>query len=201
VKEVSDRNDVRFLELARDLIVRWAALLKAVGLYEAENNALRAVCDKIRAAVSGLLDGGADLELAIREDSIFIAGQRVRESAVASSSYHLVIDILRAARIGAFRLDEDVTTRELQLFASLIVAVVRGDKTHADLESELKVHGVAGIEITPLEGEDSLPEMNAKEMAQRIDLRTIGVLFLASLVMVRLNTRLRFRRLPVSAVQ
>ena len=123
MSEPRRETDAQLILWGRELISLWMALLRAVRLYESDNDAIEKLGEKIREKVGQIHDGSGELEMTVRHDSIFISGERIRESAVGSSLYHGFIDLLRAARLRGLKIDEAVTNGELQLFARLQLQV------------------------------------------------------------------------------
>jgi HD-GYP domain-containing protein (c-di-GMP phosphodiesterase class II) len=169
-------DDRRAQALGRDLVLRLAALGKSVGLYDANNAALRAVSEALRETVVDALDGGVELEITIQADSIFVAGLRVRESLVASTLYQRIIDLFRRCEICRVSIDESVTARELEEFVRLLIDVSSGRRRAADLETELSIRSLDNIAIglgtvEALEDES----LDAELIAKRVYLRSIGV--------------------------
>lgn len=172
-----DPGDVRVLELGRELIMRIATLFRTIGLYEADNHALLETAEKIRGDVRALAEEGVQPSIATRRGSLFVAGQRIREGAVASASYQSFVDTFRAAEIGTLRIDDEVTPKELQIFARLVCEVVRGRRGAGEIEPELRVRGVEGLEIQSADEKEELAsELDAEVVARRVYLRSIGVL-------------------------
>jgi HD-GYP domain-containing protein (c-di-GMP phosphodiesterase class II) len=174
LKVAAPKRSVRELLLGRDLINRWVALIKAVGLYEKENDALRATSENLRLTIGDYLDDDVELEFTQRQGGIYIGGQFIRESAVASSNYHRFIDVLRTAGIGSFRVDAEVRASELEIFARLIFEAIDGRRRGEGLVNELSVRGQGNIDVSPAE-EENLPaaEVDSEHVAKRIYLRSI----------------------------
>jgi HD-GYP domain-containing protein (c-di-GMP phosphodiesterase class II) len=172
---VSGEKDTRALEGARDVVVRLTALLRACGLYEADNDALRAAAESLRQAVVTALDGGVELEVAVRGESLYVAGARLRESLVASTSYQRVVEHLQRASVRVLRIDESVTARELEAFARLLADTVHGKRRPEDLAPELALRG-SGIAVESGSAQAEAPrEHDPEVVAKRIYLRSIGV--------------------------
>ncbi len=169
-------RDARLLEAGRDVVLRLSAVLRACGLYAAENAALTAAAEALRGAVRSALDGGVELEISVRGESLYIAGARIRESLVASTNYQRVVGLLRRAEIHALRIDDGVAAPELILFARLLSEVAAGKRRPADLPPELAVRGVGSLSIERGAASDSTThEVDAERVAKRIYLRSIGV--------------------------
>ena len=167
--------DTRVLEGGRDVVLRLTALLRACGLYEADNAALRAASEALRVAVGSALDGGAELELVVRGESLYIGGTRLRESLVASTAYQRVVDTLRRASVRSLRIDEDVTARELESFARLLAETAHGKRRPEDLAPELALRA-AGVSVDVGAGlRESTREDGPELVAKRIYLRSINV--------------------------
>jgi HD-GYP domain-containing protein (c-di-GMP phosphodiesterase class II) len=168
--------DAQLLVLGRDLISHWMALLRAVGLYESDNAAIGALTEKIRDKLSKIQDGSGEVEITVRHDSIFISGERIRESAISSSMYHGFIDQLRAARLGGLRIEQTVTNDELELFARLLMAVTSGQRSCEEMLNELKIRAATHIELDVIdEEEDLIQEVDQERIAKQIYLRSIGI--------------------------
>jgi len=152
------------------------ALFRAVRLYESNNEAIGQLGEKIREKIGQLQDGSGDVEMTVRYDSIFVSGERIRESAIGSSLYHGFIDLLRAARIKGLKIDEAATNTELELFARLLLQVSAGERSTEEMVSELKVRASTHIELDLLDEEEELiEEVDQERVAKQIYLRSIGV--------------------------
>jgi HD-GYP domain-containing protein (c-di-GMP phosphodiesterase class II) len=152
------------------------ALLRAVRLYESRNEAIEKLGEKIREKVGQIQDGSGEVEMTVRHDSIFVSGERIRESTIGSSLYYGFIDLLRAARLKGLRIDEAVTDAELEFFARLLLQVSAGERPIEELVSELKVRASTHIEVDLLDEEEELiNEVDQERVAKQIYLRSIGV--------------------------
>jgi HD-GYP domain-containing protein (c-di-GMP phosphodiesterase class II) len=175
VSAVTRSADSRGLEGARDFVVRLTALLRACGLYTSDNAALRAAAESLRSATLVALDGGAELELAVRGESLYVAGTRLRESLVASTAYQRVVEHLQRASVRALRIDESVTAPELETFARLLAETAHGKRRPENLAPELALRGSAiAVEVGAPELESSR-DLDAEVVAKRIYLRSISV--------------------------
>jgi hypothetical protein len=150
--------DTQLVLWSRELISHWMALFRAVRLYESNNDAIEQLGEKIREKVGQLGDGSGDVDMTVRHDSIFVSGERIRESAIGSSIYHGFIDLLRAARLKGLKIDEVATNAELELFARLLLQVSAGERPTAEMVSELKIRASTHIELDLLEDEEDLLE-------------------------------------------
>lgn len=168
--------DAQLILWSRELISLWMALFRAVRLYESNNEAIGQLGEKIREKIGQLQDGSGDVEMTVRYDSIFVSGERIRESAIGSSLYHGFIDLLRAARIKGLKIDEAATNTELELFARLLLQVSAGERSTEEMVSELKVRASTHIELDLLDEEEELiEEVDQERVAKQIYLRSIGV--------------------------
>ena len=130
-------RDAQLVLWGRELISHWMALFRAVRLYEADNAAVENLGQKIREKLGQLQDGAGEVEITVRHDSVFMSGERIRESTIGSSVYHGFIDLLRAARLKGLRIEETVTDAELALFARLLLDVSAGGQpTEAQLSAK-----------------------------------------------------------------
>ena len=193
----------RTLELGREFIVVWAALLRAVRLYGSANAILVSHCEQIHKVVMELLEVGDVAEITTRHDSIFVNGFRIREAAVASTSYHRLIDLLRAGGIGTLSLEDELTAGDLELFARLLLEAADGHYDHQALERELSVRGVTGVRIEAAQETEDLPDdLTAEQMARRAYLRSISVvkgIFVEYRASDRINAR-RVKRVVQSVI-
>ena len=170
------QDEARRHALGRDIVVRLAALGKSMGIYEADNAALRAISDGLRESIQECLDGGVELEITIKGESIFVAGLRVRESLVASTVYQRIVDLFRAAEVCRLCLDAQVTPHELEAMLRLLVEISQGQRRSTDLATELSIRNLDNVAIEQgvLEGLP-LAELESDEVAKRVYLRSIGV--------------------------
>jgi HD-GYP domain-containing protein (c-di-GMP phosphodiesterase class II) len=170
-------RDARWYELSREIIQLWSGLVRATRIYDRENAVITAVVERIRGIVLLLLEDGLDLELAVRHDSIFIAGERIREGSAASASYYRLIDLMRAARLGSFRVDEEISANEIEVFGRLLSETAEGKRGPDELDRELAVRGVTHLEVSSVPEEEALAHtVDAEHVAKRVYLRSIGVL-------------------------
>ena len=123
----------RRLELGRELVVQWVALFRAVHFYDRANDTIVSHGGRIREIAQALIDQDDDAEITVRHDSIFVNGLRIREAAVASTSYQRLMDLLRAAGVGALSVDGDAPVPELELFARLLQKTAEGDRDASKL--------------------------------------------------------------------
>jgi HD-GYP domain-containing protein (c-di-GMP phosphodiesterase class II) len=126
--------------------------------------------------VAALRAEAAELSVMIRQDSIFIAGERVREGAVGSAAYHGFVDLLRAAGARGLRFGDEVPPADVELVARMLVDVSKGSRSLDDVASELKIRGAAGVEVEKAkEDEEVVTRLDADVVARHIYLRSIGV--------------------------
>jgi HD-GYP domain-containing protein (c-di-GMP phosphodiesterase class II) len=168
--------DAQLVLWGRELISHWMALLRAVRLYESDNAAIEKLGEKIREKLGQIQDGSGEVEMTVRHDSIFISGERIRESTIGASAYHGFIDLLRAARLKGLKIEEVVTYAELELFARLLLDVSAGRQSTEGMVNELKIRASTHIELDLLdEEEDLIKEVDQERVAKQIYLRSIGV--------------------------
>ena len=166
----------RRLEQGRDLVVMWAALFRAIRLYERANEMILSQCQRICEASLAVLEAENEMEVTVRHDSLFLNGLRIRETSIGAASCHQMIDLLRAASVGAFSLEDEVEPVELELFARLLQDMAEGHGNSSDLTRELSVLGVVHIRVQPTTEEEKLPEeLSAEQVARRVYLRSIDV--------------------------
>jgi HD-GYP domain-containing protein (c-di-GMP phosphodiesterase class II) len=176
LSEPKKNIDGQLILWSRELISLWMALFRAVRLYESDNEAIGQLGEKIREKVEQIQDGSGDVEMTVRYDSIFVSGERIRESAIGSTLYHGFIDLLRAARVKGLKIDEAASNAELELFARLLLQVSAGERSTEEMVSELKVRASTRIELDLLdEEEDLIDEVDQERVAKQIYLRSIGV--------------------------
>jgi len=172
----SGSMDLRTLERSRELISLWMGVLRAVRLYASGNDAIRGVAAKIHEHVVALLEGAADLEIRVRHDSIFIAGERIREGAVASTSYHAFIDVLRSCGVTALHISDEASVVEIEELARLLYETHQGLRARGELRDELAVRGVVNVWVDMDAGDEELPEdLSQEQVARRVYLRSIAV--------------------------
>lgn len=100
--------------------------------------------------------------------------QRIRESSVGVASCHQVIDLLRAARLGSFRLEDDVTPSEVEFFVRLLQETAHEQRSSEALSRELSVRGITHISVQPIkESEELAEELSPEQTAKRIYMRSI----------------------------
>ena len=173
----ADPVDLRALQTRRELISHWMGLLRSVRLYDLGNETVTSLAGRILACTRRLVAGGAELEFLVRQDSIFIGGERVRESTVASSAYHAFVDLLSRAGLAAFRLDAETAPRELASFAQLLAEVGAGERAREELASELSVRGISRVEVLLADDTALLSprSLDREQITKRVYLRSIGV--------------------------
>jgi len=168
--------DLAMLERGRELISLWMGVLRGVRLYDSGNDAIRGAAAKILEHVGALLEGAAELEMRVRHDSIFIAGERIREGAMASTSYHAFIDVLRRSGVTALRISDEATPAEIEDLARLLYETSQGERPRKKLRDELTVRGVVNVGVDFEDGDEELPEdLSQEQVARRVYLRSIAV--------------------------
>ena len=188
----TDDHDVRKILLGREMIVLWMALLKATRLYESGHDAVHSAADRIRSTLRDLAESDADVVLAVRADSFFIDGIRVREGSVGSASYQRLMDVLGAAGIATLRIDPEVDTGQIETFARLLLEASEGGALPDELVREMAVKGVTHIEFDVAPDEPPEEKLDQKQVQKRIYLRSIGVikaLFYEARAKDRINLR------------
>ncbi len=171
----TDDRDVRKILLGRKMISLWMALFKATRLYERGHDAVRSAADRIRSTLRDLADDDI-VVLAVRSDSFFIDGTRVREGSVGGASYHRLMDVLTAARVATLRVDTEVDTGEIETFARLLLETSEGDAPPDELAREMAVKGLTHVEFDSTSDEPPEENLNQKQVQKRIYLRSIGVI-------------------------
>jgi HD-GYP domain-containing protein (c-di-GMP phosphodiesterase class II) len=173
----NDARDARRLELGRDLLARWAALFKALRLYDWQHSGVTSFAERVRETVRDLCEDSTGVDLAVRGDSIYLDGVRLREGGPTASVYRRLVRLLDGAQVAGFGTDSDAELRDVQLFAHLVLAVFEGRSTREEMAQELKVRGVTGVSVTLREKEDEAPRMvEGHELQKRIYLASISVL-------------------------
>ena len=174
---MSARPDLQTVQLGRDLISYWMGLMRALRLYERGNETLENVTGRILAAARELMAGEPGLEIRVRQDAIFLAGERLREGAVASSGYQGFVDLLRRSGVVRFELGEEATPEEVERFARLLAQVATGERRREELAPELSVQGITSIDVgLEDDREEGFQRFDNAEMARRVYLRSIGVI-------------------------
>jgi HD-GYP domain-containing protein (c-di-GMP phosphodiesterase class II) len=173
----TDDNELRQrLQRGRELIVLWNAVLRGVHLYGPGNDTVTAQCERIREASMAVLEADDQVEITSRRDSIFLNGLRIRESALTSGGHRRLIQVLRAAHVGAFTIVDEVTRDELELFARLLGAAAGGGDDPCALTHELSVRGVTSLKIHAATDSEDLPdELTAEQTAKHVYMRAIDV--------------------------
>ena len=141
-------RDQRRLELGRELIVRWLGLIKALRLYDWRHDGVRSCAQRVRDMVAELIGGAGILDVALRNDSLYIDGKRVKESDSAASAFATLAQLLSNAGIGSFSTDAECDLEHLQLFAHLVISTSEGQRTPEEMLDELRIRGVGDIEVT-----------------------------------------------------
>jgi HD-GYP domain-containing protein (c-di-GMP phosphodiesterase class II) len=165
------------LESGRELIVLWSALLIAVRLYAERNDTVVSRCERIRSVSLSLIESDDEVEITVRTDSIYVNGVRIRESAVASTSYQRLVRLLRGAHVSSFTILDDVTAGELEVVARLFEAAAaeaRGDPSW--LARELAIRAITQVRVSSATDSEELPhELTTDQIAKRVFLRSIDV--------------------------
>ena len=103
----SSDSEIREIQLGRELVVRWMGLFRALRLYDWRHSGVTAAAEKVRAVTSKLAADGSNVDLAVREDSIYIDRTRVRESSSDSLTFSKLANLLRTAGVASFCIDSD----------------------------------------------------------------------------------------------
>ncbi len=169
-------QDLEILKQSRELVARFMGLMRAAHLYDPGNDAILHAAGEILELATRIRGDGVDLEVKARHDSIYIGGERIRESAMGSSIYHGFIDVLRRAGLGSFTIDEDAQPSDLEDFSGLLIEALSGEPGSVDIAARLDVRGVRSIGVEKLDDEALLArEVDQEQIAKRVYLRSIGV--------------------------
>ena len=171
------QEERRRLELGRDLIVNWTALLRAVHFYEqANNDSVVSHCERIRQTVQALIEQDDAAELTVRQGAIFVNGQRVRAAAVATASYQRIVDLFGVVGVGTLHVDAEASPAELEIFARLLQTMSEGQQEPSQLVKELAARGVSHLEVEVEQSVEELPDdLTEEQVARRVFMRSIGV--------------------------
>ncbi len=169
--------DLATLQTRRDLISHWMGLVRSTRLYEPGNDSVLKIAERILACVKTLAGESGDVELLVRHQSIFVSGERVRESALVSSAYHGFVDLLARAEITAVRVDAGVSPREIDGFGRLLAEVAEGARSPEEIEPELAVRAISGLEL--VRAGDAVEEapltVDREQITKRVYMRSISV--------------------------
>jgi len=170
------RADIEEVKLGREIVSHWMGLMRAIHLYDRGNSAILSLTSRILEAANGLRGDALDLEIGIRQDAIFLGGERLREGNVGSAGYHGFVDLLRRCGISVIAISEEAGPEDVELVASLIAEITKGERTANELVGELGLRGVSGIDVVAAEGPEELPDdQDPAVVAKRVYLRSIGV--------------------------
>ena len=109
-------SEIAKVQLERELVVGWLGLFRALRLYDWRHSGVEAAADRVRAMTRQLAADGSNVDVVVREDSIYIERARVRETGSVSLSFHKFIRLLRAAGVSSFCIDPDGQVENIQLF-------------------------------------------------------------------------------------
>lgn len=167
-------DEQRRQKSGRELVVLLAALFRAIRMYDRANETVISHSERICRACAAILEADNEVEVTVRHDSVFVNAQRIRESSVGVASCHQVIDLLRAARLGAFTLEDEVTPSEVELFVRLLQETTHEPRGSEALTRELSVRGITHISVQPIkENEGLAEELSPEQTARRIYMRSI----------------------------
>ena len=164
----------------RQFLLNFYAVLRSLKLYPVENEQVQRGLDELHQAALALLQVEDQLEVRISGEFIFVNATRLRLNLDNYASFSHVLTTLRAAGIGAVRVDEQVERREWQVFASLLLGAGTRDPSLSkltELLQRLTQGGVTHISVDPPgeEAEDMADEQRAKEVAKRTYERSVAV--------------------------
>jgi HD-GYP domain-containing protein (c-di-GMP phosphodiesterase class II) len=169
-------RDARRLGLGRDLIARWAGVFRSLRLYDWQHSGVVSAAERVRSTVAELADG-TSVQLAVRSDCLFLDGLRVREGGSATSSYQALVRVLTSAGIESVTADAEAECREFQLVGHLLLRLAEGELRASEIERELKVRGVTGIDLGLASGDpEPVREISTVELQKRVYLNAIGAL-------------------------
>jgi HD-GYP domain-containing protein (c-di-GMP phosphodiesterase class II) len=165
------------LLLGRELVSRWTGLLKALSLYDWRHSAVRAAAERVLGVVRELGDG-SPIELAIRQDLIYLEGVRLREGGASATAFQRLTGLLRAARIKSFVTDPNTDPRDLQVFGHLLLGVHQRGVTPEEMLRELKVQSADSLEVTidAAGEEEDVTLLEGRQLQKRVYTYSIGVL-------------------------
>ena len=165
------------LLLGRELVARWTGLLKALSLYDWRHSAVRAAAERVVGVVRELGDG-SPIELAIRQDLIYLDGARLKEGGARATAFQRLIGLLRSARIKSFVTDPNTDPRDLQVFGHLLLGVRERGVTPEEMLRELKVQSADSLEVAidAAGEEEDVTLLEGRQLQKRVYTYSIGVL-------------------------
>lgn len=176
MNETPDELERRQLKLGRELVARWTGLFKALSLYDWRHSAVGAAAERVLAVVEELGEG-SPVELAVRQDLIFLDGARLREGGATATAFQRLIGLLRAARIRSVSTDSRCAPLDLQFFGHLLLAVQQRGMEPGELLRELRIRSGDALRVTiDDEVEEDVALLEGRELQKRVYTYSIGVL-------------------------
>jgi HD-GYP domain-containing protein (c-di-GMP phosphodiesterase class II) len=155
----------------RALIVALHAATRVMKLYPPEHGAVQKSLGELASIASESSGPDAELELRVHGEFIFVNGTRLRLDLSNYASFGRVLELFRAAGIGALRVVREATPREWFSLLTLLATIGASGKPDADeLVRRLHVAGVDAFE--PMAEIDSETDMEDREASKAAARRT-----------------------------
>lgn len=165
------------IQVTRELVSRWLGLFKSLSLYSWEHGGVEECARRVMRAVQEASVGGSGVDIAVRGDSLYIDGARLRPGGPSSLAYRSLVRLLTNARVSSVFVDVETVPRDLQLFGHLVLSVSERRLTAEEMRRELAVRGAAGISVTPMADEEEIPQdLEQRAFQRRVYTTSIGVL-------------------------
>ncbi len=144
--------------LANELVGRLNVLLRNVRTHGRNNRAVAGNAETALSKINGLLDTSGKVTFDIVGKSLFLNGIRLTPDFANFQAFKGVVSHVKDRSIRSFSFDDSVDEDDLIAFASILASVDPDEEDpYAEVVERMEAEGVAGIEISRVEAEASLP--------------------------------------------
>jgi len=180
IAETVQTTDGFLRHAGRDFLVVLYTAFRSLKLYPLENAQVQKALDDLAVGTRHLLNVEKELELRLHGDFIFVNATRLRLDLDNYASFSHILGVLRQCGIGAVRIDEGADRRQLEIFASLLLAYADHEANPnklVELSQKLADAGCSFITVEPPveTDEDMEEEERQKEAAKRTYARSVAV--------------------------
>jgi HD-GYP domain-containing protein (c-di-GMP phosphodiesterase class II) len=144
--EARDILDQQMVILGIQLVTQLNVLIKTSRIYEPTNSALDKPVDAMLTLIKTMAHD-QPVTLRLQNDFLFLGNSHLKVNAQQMAVATSIIDALNALKIGGVTFSLTVESKDLRGFAALFVTLDPGKTTIEDIQKEMTVRGIAGVEL------------------------------------------------------
>lgn len=146
------RDDQRLAtQYGAALVVALSRVMKACALYDRHNTIANALAMAGVAAIRDAASASGQVVLLMNTDNCYVNGRRIAFVVSSYALFRALLDEMLQRGIGSLTFHADVTAPDVLTFMTLFLACAGKDGNHLLLRRQLSEHGIAAIDVGPIE--------------------------------------------------